>query len=119
MRELAGDAQIAFEGDLIGLNLAKLRVVSEGTIPELKRQTLSPKQDFVVVELNADAIPGIMKVLGGTIPRAVIHIQIAKAGQLAFSACDNFDPDAIFFGEALSDDFVAFMQREHLLRELR
>jgi hypothetical protein len=119
MIELAGDAQIAFEGDLRGLHFDELPVISREASGVLKRQTIWPKQDFVVVALQTESVPAVMKALGGSIPRSVIHIQIAKSERLEFSACDNFHPHAMFFGEALSDAFLDAMKEKEILVPLK
>jgi len=36
--------------------------------------------------------------IGGTVPSAIIHIQIEKNGLLQFAAYDNFHPQCIVFG---------------------
>ena len=40
----------------------------------------------------------IIAAIGGTIPNAIIHIQIEKDGLLQFGAYDNFHPECIHFG---------------------
>jgi hypothetical protein len=59
-----------------------------------------------VASLNPESIQSLIKALGGTIPRSILHIQIAKNGKLEFGAYDRFDPQALFLGEAFSDEFL-------------
>jgi hypothetical protein len=101
MEELAGDAHISFEGDLQGLALKSVQGASEHETSALKRNTIWPKEDFVVLPLEPAKGKAILLALGGNVPRAVIHIQIEKANTLAFGAYDNFDPNCIFFGSAV------------------
>jgi len=102
MKELAGDAHISFEGDLQGTGLLDLPGASIEESEVLKRNTFWPKQGFVVLPLEADAVGPIIAAIGGTIPHAVIHIQIERAGNLEFGAYDNFHSQSMFFGDAVT-----------------
>lgn len=66
----------------------------------LKRNTLRPKQDFVIVLLEPSTVEKIIPAIGGSVPKAILHIQIEKNGVLQFGAYDNFYPECIFFGSA-------------------
>ena len=52
MEELAGDAHISFEGDFRGLPLLSTLGASQEETRALKRATVWPKQDFVVLPLE-------------------------------------------------------------------
>jgi hypothetical protein len=56
MRELAGTACISFEGDLSATAVAHLAGASADETEILKRNTLWPKQDFVVLPLETDLV---------------------------------------------------------------
>jgi hypothetical protein len=101
MGELAGNARISFEGDLSKLALLRLSGATQEETAVLKRNTIWPKQDFVVVPLEPSTVRTIVVAIGGTVPNAIIHVQIEKDGVLQFGAYDNFHPETIFFGEAL------------------
>jgi hypothetical protein len=45
----------------------------------------------------------IIAAIGGTVPGAIIHVQIEKDGQLQFAAYDNFHPECIHFGSAVKE----------------
>ncbi len=98
MEELTGEAHISFEGDLRGLRLLSTSGASQEETFALKRNTLQPKQDFVVLPLEPSMSKTIVSSIGGTIPSAIIHIQIEKNGLLQFAAYDNFHPQCIVFG---------------------
>jgi len=98
MEELAGQAHISFEGDLRGLWLLSTSGASQEETFALKRNTLQPKQDFVFLPLEPSMSKTILSSIGGTIPSAIIHIQIEKNGLLQFAAYDNFHPQCIVFG---------------------
>lgn len=118
MKELAGDAHISFEGDLHGLDLFEIPGASHEVTAVLRRNTLWPKQDFVIVPLEATTIQRIIASIGGTIPSAIKHIQIEKAGSLEFGAYDNFHPHAMAFGNALTESFMASLISDGLLERL-
>ena len=103
MNELAGDAHISFEGNLSGLTLVSIAGASEEPTAVLKRNTLLPKQDFVVVPLEPSTVKQIVSAIGGAVPRTIIHIQIEKNGQLEFGAYDNFHPECIYFGSFVKE----------------
>jgi hypothetical protein len=105
MNELAGAAHISLEGSLppaiLGFPGAS---AMESEI--LKRGTLWPVQDFSILPLESDVVPNILRAIGGTIPHSILHIQIEKDGKLAFAAYDNFHPECIYFGEAISANLI-------------
>lgn len=115
INELAGDAKISFEGDLHAFALSSLPDASPVETAGLKRSTLSPKQDFVVVPLNNSTVKAISRSIGGTLSRAILHVQIEKRGRLEFAAFDNFQH--IFFGEAPTAEFVESLVAEGILKQ--
>ena len=104
MHELAGGALISFEGNLKGLRLLSLAGGSLHETAILKRATIWPTQDFIVLPLEAAAIPQLLNSVGGIVSRRVLHVQIEKAGVLQFGAYDNFD--CISLSPALSGSDV-------------
>jgi hypothetical protein len=98
MEELAGNAHISFEGDLRKLRVGALPGASETATAALKRNTWWPKQEFVVLPFELSTGKAILSAIGGTVPRNIIHVQIEKAGVLAFGAYDNFHPQCVYFG---------------------
>jgi len=102
MRHLAGNAQISFEGGSEIVGLAEIPGASQIETSVLKRNTLAPRLEFVVVPLEISTIPAIFAGIGGTIPKSVLHILIEKNGQLEFGAYDNFHPECIVLGPATS-----------------
>jgi hypothetical protein len=115
MAELAGNAEISFEGAFGNLRLSELPGASNTERATLKRNTLWPKCDFVILPLELSTIRSIISAYGGTIPRSIVHIQIAKNGKLEFGAYDNFHPHAIAIGEALSDEFIESLAAKKLI----
>ena len=56
--------------------------------------------------------------MGGSIPDSILHIQIAKNGRLELGAYDKFDPSAVAFGDAITQDFIESLAAEGLLRRI-
>jgi len=81
----------------------------------LKRNTLWPKQDFVVLPLEAETVGSIMEAVGGTVPRSILHIQVEKEGRLELGLYDNFAPKAMFFGPALTPEVLENLQSDGIL----
>src|SRR5438552_2787504 len=93
MRALAGDAHISFEGDLSRCReLFDLPGASMQETEVLRRQTLYPVQDLVVLPLEPDGIRAILDAVlpEGRVVHDIVHVQIETAGRLEFGAYDNF-----------------------------
>ena len=115
LAELAGDAQVSFEGDLSMTSLSDVPGASNDETHVLKRATLWPKQDFVVLPLEVEMVRPIMAAVGGTVPRGLIHVQVQKEGRLQLGLYDNFDPNCIFLGPGLTPSFIATLQEAGVL----
>ena len=115
LAELAGNAQVSFEGDLSMTSLSDVPGASNDETQVLKRGTLWPKQDFVVLPLEVEMVRPIMAAVGGTVPRGLIHVQVQKEGRLQLGLYDNFDPNCIFLGPGLTPSFIATLQEAGVL----
>jgi hypothetical protein len=115
LAELAGNAQVSFEGDLSMTSLSDVPGASNDETQVLKRGTLWPKQDFVVLPLEVEMVLPIMAAVGGTVPRGLIHVQVQKEGRLQLGLYDNFDPNCIFLGPGLTPSFIATLQEAGVL----
>jgi len=116
MEELAGDAHISFEGDFCGLRLLSMPGASQEETPALKRNTLLPKQDFVVLPLEPSMTKTIVSAIGGTVPSAIIHIQIERNALLQFAAYDNFHPQCIVFGTGVKEAVLESLVSQSIMR---
>ena len=103
MEELAGDAHISFEGDLRALPIFSTPGASQEETVNLKRNTLWPQEDFIVLPLEPSMSKAIISAVGGTIPKTIIHIQIEKNSLIQFAAYDRFHPECIVFGTAVTE----------------
>ena len=117
MRELAGTARISFEGDLSATAVAHLAGASADETEILKRNTLWPKQDFVVLPLETDLVGAIIAAVGGTVPRGILHIQIEKGNRLELGLYDNCAPKASFIGPSLTPSFFANLQGDGIISQ--
>jgi hypothetical protein len=114
--EFSGDAHISFEGDLSALPLSSIPGASQEETGALKRNTRWPKQDFIVPPLESSASKAIASTIGGSVPSAIIHIQIEKDGTLQFAAYDNFDPQSILFSAAVRPGVLESMVSESIMK---
>src|SRR5262249_33407392 len=90
MREFTGGL-MSLEGDLSKCSFADEMVAARDEMGLLKRSTLYPRQDFIVLRLDAVSIAPIFKqAVAAGLSRAIIHVQIEYGGVLQLGAYDNF-----------------------------
>jgi hypothetical protein len=119
MNQLAGNAHICFEGQTPILHrLLEIPGASDQETPILKRETAWPLQEFVIVPLETESIQPIFAKLGGSLPRAVIHITIEKDGERAFGAYDRFQPECICFGKAVTNEMLDSLIAQKVLKRI-
>jgi len=120
LRKYEGQARISFEGDLQGLHLDELPSASFEETPALRRQTISPRLDFVVVSASRENINSLKTCLSkaGVLGRngTVIHTQIEVGGELIFLACDNFHDDCTAASPSVTESFLAELKSSGALR---
>jgi hypothetical protein len=116
MEELAGNAHISFEGNLRNTRLTRIPGACEEETPTLKRNTIWPKQDFVVLPLEPAMSKAMLSALGGALPNSILHVQIEKNDVREFGAYDNLYPESLFFGKALSKGFLDSLVSQGLLK---
>lgn len=108
MRALAENAHISFEGDLSHCEFPTEVGPTTTETPALMRQTLMPRQDFVVLPLEQHTIQPILDVV---LPNRrfmddIVHIQIEKKGRLEFGSYDNFHYQCIVCFHGVSTDLL-------------
>jgi hypothetical protein len=111
MRALAGNAHLSLEGDLPRCLFPPELGAEADETSTLKRHTLVPQLDFVVLPLEPHTVQQVLDVVlpDNRFMNDIIHIQIEKSGRLEFGAYDNFHPECI----------VCFLGvKESLLNEL-
>jgi hypothetical protein len=119
-REYDGSALASFEGDLSELHLNELSGCSFDETNSLKRQTLEPLMDFVVVSIHSQNVNTLKKlfakqdVLGTN--GSIIHTQIEVGGEPLFIACDNFHDDCTVVSTSVSEAFLKQLKERGILR---
>jgi len=119
MEGMAGDAHISFEGGTSILGLATVDGAAQEETSVLRRNTLQPRQNFIIVPLESETLPDIWRGIGGTIARDVLHIQIEKNGQLVFGAYDGFHPECVKFGPAFPTALIESLIENLVLERSR
>lgn len=113
-KEYRGRGHASFEGDLSGLGLSDLSGSSGEESTILKRQTRSPRLDFVVILLTNENIASLIQILAGQDllgpDGAIIHTQLEVEGKLAFSACDNFHLDCTVASPVIPEKVLASLK---------
>ncbi len=113
MHELAGgDTKISFEGELSHTELVKIDGATFDETGTLRRGTLAPKLDFVVLPLTQESVLAIEKAVMSKVSvnssKGIVHVQVEKQGEMAFAAYDNFHNDCVVAFSAIS---VALLER--------
>jgi hypothetical protein len=121
MNELAGNAHISFEGDLSHCDFIKISGTSSVENGILKRNTIEPIQDFIILPLESETIPDIIKGVfpSGGITSRIVHIQIEKNGRIEFGAYDKFHPTCILCGKAVSITLLEHLLDKGVLRSFK
>jgi hypothetical protein len=119
MAELAG-GRMSLEGDLSRCNFPDAVVLAREEMGILRRNTLFPRQDFVVLRLEPETVAPIFKaVMAAGLVRAIIHIQIERAGVMQLGAYDNFHPECVVTGPDVSAALLSEMHSSGVLRSFQ
>jgi hypothetical protein len=100
MRTFASElSHIALEGNLAATELFTLEGASYDETEVLRRATIAPRLDFVVLPLVPTRVPEIQQAIRSKIAfsgyRGIIHAQIEACGELVFGAYDNFHRETV------------------------
>jgi hypothetical protein len=99
MRTLAADdGRISFEGKLSHSELAQMAGVVCEEVGVLKRVTLQPRLDFLILPLTQKNLSALERAIVSKIAfghGGIIHVQIERNGKMAFAAYDNFDRECV------------------------
>ena len=118
MKFLAGDAHISFEGNLSRCQFPPELNPTLKETPALVRQTLFPRQDFVVLPLEESTIRPILDVVfpNNRYLRDIAHIQIEKHGEQQFGSYDNFHDDCIVCFLGIPTSLLDDLQQKGVIR---
>lgn len=116
LNHYCNNASLSLEGDLSQVKLESLIDFSTDETKPLKRQTASPIQDFVVLPLNQDTKPILLKSVFPRIgfKKNAEHIQIEKENKLVFGAYDCFHPECVWLYGA-DQDFIHSLKEQGLV----
>jgi hypothetical protein len=115
MRAFAGeDSHISLEGRLTKSDLALMEPVAYEEAGVLKRATLQPKLNFLILPLTQQSLPAIEKAVNSKIAfgnGGIVHVQLEREGELVFAAYDNFHRECVVAYSAVStallDELIA------------
>ena len=111
LRAYAGETRLSLEGDLAALGHDPWPGAGRDETAVLKRSTISPRQDFLVVPLGPETVPALLSLMHRIgLRRNVWHLQIEKDGQLCFGAYDCFDQHCVWVQAAFGDDRLASLK---------
>src|SRR5260370_22038540 len=117
MVEFAG-GRMSLEGDLSKCKFADDLVLGHEEVDLLKRSTLYPRQDFIVLRLQPATIGPIFKqIMVAGLSRAIVHVQIEHAGVLQLYAYDNFHFDCVVTGSGVSEWLLDELKAHMVLRD--
>jgi hypothetical protein len=119
MEEFVG-GRMSLEGDLSRCAFPDDIVLGRGEEGALRRNTLTPRLDFIVLRLEPDTIPLIVKeMMAAGLRRAIIHVQIDHGGVLQLGAYDNFYPGCVVTGPGVSPALLTELHSAGILRDYK
>jgi hypothetical protein len=118
MLELGEKSIMSLEGDLSRCRFSPDLVLGHDETTTLKRNTIDPRQDFVVLRLCPEMVAPVFKqVLAAGLKRAIIHVQIERNGVLELGAYDNFC--FVTTGPGISADLLNEFKAKHIVRDFQ
>jgi hypothetical protein len=117
MRELAGDAHLSLEGDLQGCEFLPDQVVTREELGVLKRNTLAPRLDFVILRLAPSTVDPIFSQISAVgLSSAIIHVQIESSGVVELGAYDNFHSECVVTGSRVPSTLLSELKTKNIIR---
>lgn len=113
---LAGGARLSLEGDLSRCRFDEALIISREAAEEVRRNTLIPQQDFVILRLEPETIDAIFKQVLAAGFRAIVHVQIERNGVLELGAYDHFHKDCVVTGQGVTPAFLAQLREQRVVR---
>ena len=120
MFELAGNTQMSVEGDLSKCKFTADVIVTGDETPLFKRNTVAPKQDFLVLRLTPETVGPILKeIMAAGLNQAITHVQIERDGTLELGAYDNFHHGCVVTGPGVSRALLEELKSTEVLRDFK
>lgn len=121
MRMFASEqSRIAFEGNLASTDLFRLAGGCHEETGTLKRATIAPQLDFVVLPLVPSLVPEIEKAVRSKVAfsayKGIIHVQIESSGEIVFGAYDNFGRDCVFVNAIANTSILDDLVKARILK---
>ena len=111
---------MSIEGDLSHCRFVDDLVLTPDETATLKRNTLAPKLDFVVLRLTKETVDPIFRqVTAAGLKRAIIHVQIERGGVLELGAYDHFGPECVVTGPGISLALLDELTATNVLRDFK
>jgi hypothetical protein len=123
MSALVSDStKISFEGKLSHTDLLRIAGVTHDESGVLRRATLAPQRDFIVLPLSEQTLPAIRKAIDSKIAigeEGIVHVQIVKDSEMAFAAHDSFDKECVVAYSAVPSALLDELTKAKVLRGYR
>jgi len=119
MKEFSNNSHISFEGSLENLSFFNINGASTNETETLKRQTISPKLDFVVLPLTDETIQEIWQELekkDHLVNEGIIHVQIEHKEKLAFGGYDNFHKECVIAYSSVPLELLEYLKEKGIIR---
>lgn len=112
-------SNMSLEGELRGLWPMDEQGGTFDETPALKRNTRSPKLDFVVLPVSDLLVKRLKEQLSKSgvfgVGGALVHVQIEHQGKLIFGAYDNFDPDCVVSDVPFNEEFLSRLREQGII----
>jgi hypothetical protein len=116
MTEFTG-GRMSLEGNLTRCTFPAEVILARDDDAVLRRNTICPRQDFVIVRLDPNAITSIfLRIKSAGLSRDIIHVQIERDGVLELGAYDSFCPGCVVTGPGVSPTLLAELEESRILR---
>ena len=122
MKQFMNSGHISFEGSLGALTFCTWQTSSSEETDTLKRNTMSPRLDFVVVPLTEQTVPAIWRELSDKdhlVREGIIHVQIESQGKLVFGGYDNFHRDCTVVSADVPVELLETLKENGVIRSYR
>jgi hypothetical protein len=117
MVEFAGDTRMSIEGFLEKCQFDEKFEISHAETAVLKRNTIIPKLDFIILQLLPEKVGLIFdQVMKASLDFEIIHIQIESKGVIVLGAYDNFDHNCVVSGPAASVELLEGLKQKDIIR---
>ncbi|MFQ5500814.1 MAG: hypothetical protein ACE5EQ_00755 [Phycisphaerae bacterium] len=118
---LCGNAHISLEGDLSNLDHTCVAGIKLDEWSVLRRNTIWPRQDFIILPLETETTKIIKSRILHTVGLRdrVIHVQIEKGEELVFCAFDNFAAECVWIAQSVGDQFLQDLIGKNVLRSFK